>query len=116
MDSLKYLSSQQALADMAQFRSFVARKYKMSSRNRWIAYGGSYAGALAAWVRIKYPDSFHGAVATSAPVQAEFDFKQYLEMIENSLLTTVRGLCLNQETAEIWRIYCSCMSTNKKKL
>ena len=91
LDNLKHLSSRQALADMAQFRSFIARSYKMTNANRWIAYGGSYAGALAAWARIKYPDLFYAAVATSAPVLAKYDFKEYLEVVGKSLLTTVKG-------------------------
>lgn len=91
LDNLKYLSSQQALADMAEFRFFIARSFKMTDANRWIAYGGSYAGALAAWVRIEYPDLFYAAVATSAPVLAKYDFEEYLEVVGQSLLTTVKG-------------------------
>ena len=92
LDSLKYLSSRQALADMAQFSSYISHEYKMTKSNRWIAYGGSYSGALAAWMRIKYPDFVYAAVATSAPVLAEYDFKEYLEVVKNSLLTTVKGV------------------------
>ena len=85
LENLKYLSSHQALADIAFFKEYIVDQFKLTEDNRWIAFGGSYSGALAAWLRIKYPNVVHGSVATSAPVQAEFDFYQYLEVVGHSL-------------------------------
>jgi len=42
-DSLKYLSSEQALADLAYFRLYMSDKLQLSG-NKWIAFGGSYPG------------------------------------------------------------------------
>jgi len=42
-DNLKYLSSEQALADLAYFRLYMSDKLQLSG-NKWIAFGGSYPG------------------------------------------------------------------------
>lgn len=84
-DSLKYLSSEQALADLASFREAMVKQFSLTSKNLWIAFGGSYPGALSAWFRTKYPHLVHGSVATSAPIFAQLDFPQYLEVATDSL-------------------------------
>ena len=42
-DNLKYLSSEQALADLAYFHQYMTDKLQLSD-NKWIAFGGSYPG------------------------------------------------------------------------
>jgi len=42
-NNLKYLSSEQALADLAYFRVYMSDKLKLA-KNKWIAFGGSYPG------------------------------------------------------------------------
>lgn len=73
--NLIYLNSQQALADLAYFIQNVNIEYKFSNNTKWIVFGGSYGGSLAAWMRIKYPHLVHGAVSTSGPLLAQIDFQ-----------------------------------------
>ena len=73
--NLKYLSSAQALADLANFIESMIKEYGLTSSNKWIVFGGSYSGALAAWFRLKYPHLVYGAVASSGPVLAQVNFQ-----------------------------------------
>lgn len=69
-----YLNSEQALADLAYFIEAVNIGYKFSNDTKWIVFGGSYGGSLAAWMRAKYPHLVHGAVSASGPLLAQIDF------------------------------------------
>ncbi|XP_056296942.1 thymus-specific serine protease [Pseudoliparis swirei] len=84
LGSLRFLSSRQALADLAHFLSVTTERRGLAGR-KWVAFGGSYPGSLAAWFRLKYPHLVHAAVATSAPVQATVNFPEYLEVVWRSL-------------------------------
>ncbi|XP_069752825.1 thymus-specific serine protease isoform X2 [Narcine bancroftii] len=84
LSNLQYLRSDQALADLAHFRAMVDIKMNLTL-NKWIAFGGSYPGSLAAWFRLKYPHLVYAAVASSAPLQAVINFSEYLEEVTYSL-------------------------------
>nr|XP_003222903.1 PREDICTED: thymus-specific serine protease [Anolis carolinensis] len=88
-DNLQYLSSQQALSDLVSFHQFISKKYKLTPNNTWICFGGSYPGSLAAWFRLKFPHLVFGAVASSAPVRAQLDFKGYHKVVAASLSNPV---------------------------
>ena len=60
VENLKYLSSEQALADLAAFRAAMVDQFALTEKNKWISFGGSYPGALSAWFRYKYPHLVHG--------------------------------------------------------
>lgn len=74
VESLKYLTVDQSLEDIKNFIE-VVNNYTPDVCNKWILFGGSYAGNLAAWARMMYPELIFGAVSSSAPVQVEFNFK-----------------------------------------
>ncbi|XKL62403.1 hypothetical protein PGB90_002236 [Kerria lacca] len=73
-----YLTSEQALADFVDviYHIKTVEKFNQSSQekiphnrlNPVIAFGGSYGGMLAAWMRMKYPAVIEGALASSAPI------------------------------------------------
>lgn len=80
-NNLAYLNSEQALADIAEFITNI-RKCIYTHRNVYcfpesaelITFGGSYAGSLSAWMRLKYPHLVHAAVSSSGPLLAKVDF------------------------------------------
>lgn len=73
-ENLQYLSSKQTLYDLKRFINEMSDEYGLGTNTKWIAFGGSYSGNLAAWFRLKFPDLVHGAVASSAPILAKVDF------------------------------------------
>ncbi|KAL6253612.1 hypothetical protein P5V15_012328 [Pogonomyrmex californicus] len=83
-ESLRYLNVDQALADLAYFIE-TKKKEKNLEKSTVIVFGGSYAGNMAAWARLKYPHLIQGALASSAPVQAKADFYEYYEVVTRSL-------------------------------
>lgn len=93
--NLVFLSSEQALADISYFVRAINKKYHLDeNRVKWIAFGGSYPGSLAAWVREKYPHLIHGAISSSGPLLAKADFIEYYEVVRNSL-ATFSNECVN---------------------
>ncbi|CAH1101926.1 unnamed protein product [Psylliodes chrysocephalus] len=87
-ENLVYLTSQQALADLAFFIEAMNEQYELSSDVKWIVFGGSYPGSLAAWMRQKYPHLVHGAMSASGPLLAKLDFPEYLRVVQDALRTS----------------------------
>lgn len=50
----------------------------------WIYYGGSYAGARAAHMKILYPDLVFGAIASSGVTHAALSNWQYMDIIRRA--------------------------------
>lgn len=51
-----------------------AGKFPQLTGAKWVTFGGSYSGAMSAWMRLKHPELIDIAMATSGPVQAEYDY------------------------------------------
>ncbi|XP_071446706.1 putative serine protease K12H4.7 [Hetaerina americana] len=100
--NLIYLSSEQALADLANFIDSMNMAKNLTG-SKWILFGGSYPGSLAAWMRIKYPHLVHGAVSSSGPLLAKADFQEYMEVVQASLATH-SAKCVSQVDRAIKQI------------
>ena len=92
---LKFLSSHQALSDIANFHEYIVEKYALSSTNKWISFGGSYPGMLAAWTRLKFPHLIHAAVSSSAPVHAKLEMQEYNNIAAEAYSVTMVGGSVN---------------------
>lgn len=74
--NLMYLTIEQALADLGTFINTISNDNKQFLLNaKWVVFGGSYSGSLAAWLRMKYPQLVHAAVSSSSPLMAKIDYK-----------------------------------------
>uniref|UniRef100_A0AC34QUG9 Serine carboxypeptidase n=1 Tax=Panagrolaimus sp. JU765 TaxID=591449 RepID=A0AC34QUG9_9BILA len=85
-ENLKYLTSRQYLADVANFIKYQNQQLGLTNP-QWVIFGASYSGALALWFRELYPDVAVGAVGSSGPVYAKLDFYEYLQVVEASIRT-----------------------------
>ncbi|KDO29357.1 hypothetical protein SPRG_05893 [Saprolegnia parasitica CBS 223.65] len=72
-ENLKFLTVEQALADLKVFIEAYQLTLPRKS-NPWIAVGGSYPGALAAWFRIAYPNTTVAALSSSGVVNPVYNF------------------------------------------
>ncbi|KAL6791438.1 peptidase S28 [Trichoderma sp. SZMC 28013] len=82
--NLRFLTTEQALADTAYFAQHIEfpgleHLDLTASAAPWIIYGGSYAGAFAAFTRKLYPDVYWGAISSSGVTAAVEDLWQYYE-------------------------------------
>jgi len=84
-ENMRWLSSRQALADISLFHSHITQEFNLSASNKWVAWGGSYPGMMAAFSRLKYPTLIHASVSSSAPVQAQYNFQGYNDVVAASM-------------------------------
>lgn len=84
--NLALLTSDQALADLARVINYVKKEMFDSPHSKVITMGGSYPGNLSGWFRLKYPSVTHGSIASSAPVRAKANFKEYMDVVGEAML------------------------------
>ncbi|KAI0260905.1 peptidase S28 [Gloeopeniophorella convolvens] len=87
-DALRWLNNEQALEDSARFMrnvKFAGIDEDLTAPGTpWIYYGGSYAGARAAHMRVLYPDIVFGAIASSAVTHAALTNWEYMDVIRRA--------------------------------
>ena len=86
VSNLRFLSTEQALADTKYFAENIVfpglEEHNLTARAApYIAYGGSYAGAFVAFLRVLYPNVFFGAISSSGVTKAIIDYWEYWEPI-----------------------------------
>ncbi|KAF2094019.1 hypothetical protein NA57DRAFT_61226 [Rhizodiscina lignyota] len=82
----KYLTIEQALADVVFFASQFSRPSMPDvdltpTGTPWVFLGASYSGTRAAFMRNFYPKTITASYASSAPVQASIDMSFYFEPV-----------------------------------
>ncbi|KAH8805723.1 serine carboxypeptidase S28-domain-containing protein [Xylogone sp. PMI_703] len=85
-ENLRFLTTEQALADEAYFAQNVVFEglehvNLKAPHTAYIGYGGSYAGAFNAFLRKVYPDVFWGTISSSGVTEAIYDYWEYYEPI-----------------------------------
>ena len=89
-DALGYLSSHQAVGDIARFLGeYVPSRWPGATRV--VTFGGSYPGALSAWARLRLPHLIYAAFSTSSPVEAIVDFTGYCDTVAYAMSSTIVG-------------------------
>ncbi|KAF2848562.1 serine peptidase-like protein [Plenodomus tracheiphilus IPT5] len=115
--NLRFLSTEQSLAEIDYFARNVhfdgIDSDLTAPKTPWVVYGGSYAGAQAAFLRVVYPETFWGAISSSGVTTAIYDYWQYFEparlfgppdCIKNTqlLIDVVDGILIRQnDTAKV---------------
>lgn len=93
-ENLRFLSVEQALADVAHFIANVTAVTPGASNSPVIVIGGHYSASLAVWFRQAYPHLCTGAWASSAPLNALVNHQQYKELA-GAVYRSTGGDCYN---------------------
>jgi pimeloyl-ACP methyl ester carboxylesterase len=84
-DELRYLSTEQIIADHDYFAHHVNLPGIDESdpgKVPWIVLGASYPGALTAFTVKTYPDTFLGGIASSALIQGQVEYAGFYDPIQ----------------------------------
>ncbi|CAH0715043.1 unnamed protein product, partial [Brenthis ino] len=80
VENFKFLTARQALADLEHLLKYIKQQPQFKY-SKIVVIGGSYAGNLAVWMRLFYPDVVDAVISSSAPVLAKKNFHEYLEKV-----------------------------------
>jgi hypothetical protein len=87
--NMQYLTLKESILDLIHFSKTVNLPFDGESSNSnkapWVFSGGSYSGALAAWTESEEPGVFWAYHASSAPVEAIYDYWQYFAPVQEGM-------------------------------
>jgi thymus-specific serine protease len=99
--NLRFLSTEQVLADMANLIDHVKLLDGRLANAKVILVGTMFGGNLATWFRVKYPHHADGIWSSSSYVEARMNFREYLEVIGDDLRTFGNDTCYRR----VWRAF-----------
>ncbi|KAH6652526.1 serine carboxypeptidase S28 [Truncatella angustata] len=87
---LQHLTLEQSVNDFVNFAQnaplpFDTANTSSADQAPWIWVGGSYSGALAAWIEELSPGTFWAYHSTSGPVEVIYDYWQYFQPIQQGM-------------------------------
>lgn len=100
-DSLRFLTTEQVLADMAHLIDHIKRRDTRLRNARVILIGTAFGGNLATWFRVKYPHLSDGVWSSSSYVEARLNFGEYYEAIGEDLQSFGSEACYRRT----WRAF-----------
>ncbi|XP_062554900.1 putative serine protease K12H4.7 [Armigeres subalbatus] len=101
VENLRFLTVEQGLVDLAEWIHHLRHEIVGDPNARVILLGAGYAGAIATWMRQRYPHLVEGAWVSSGQIEARFNFKEYA--IEIGELIRDHGS--NECYSQIWRAF-----------
>ncbi|XP_001659436.2 putative serine protease K12H4.7 [Aedes aegypti] len=101
VENLQYLTVEQAMVDLAELIYHVRHNVVRDDDARVILLGTGYAGAIATWMRQRYPHLVEGAWVSSGQIEARFNFKEYAMEIGE----LIRDYGTNECYSQIWRAF-----------
>ncbi|KAF7719783.1 Serine carboxypeptidase [Penicillium ucsense] len=89
-ENLQALTLENSIADLNYFARNVELPFDTNGSSNaqnapWVMSGGSYSGALAAWTESTAPGTFWAYHASSAPVEAIYDYWQYFSPVQQGM-------------------------------
>ncbi|RDL39517.1 putative serine protease K12H4.7 [Venustampulla echinocandica] len=89
-ETLQLLTLEQSIADFVYFAKNAPLPFDKNNTSNagnapWVFAGGSYSGALSAWTQSMSPGTFWAYHASSAPVEAIYDYWQYFVPVQQGM-------------------------------
>lgn len=100
-DNLRFLTTEQVLADMAHLIDHIKQQDERLADARVILVGTAFGGNLAAWFRVKYPQHVDGVWASSSFVEARMNFTEYFQAIGEDMQSFGSQGCYSR----IWQAF-----------
>ena len=93
-DYMSFLTVEQAMEDYNALTLHIRTKWNMPSDTAFVAMGGSYGANLALWLRMKNPNLWAGAIASSAtPLKHILRETNHFTLIETQAYGNVSSRC-----------------------